>query len=294
MAFLINPILSFLEGLGKVRDVAQMRLIQQVTMTLTLWISLFSKAKLYSSGISGLLGLLIICIVIYISPFRKILTNIWKTSGTERINYKTEIFPYQWKIALSWISGYFIFQLFNPVLFATEGAVIAGQMGMTLAVLNGIMGLSFSWMSTKVPLYSGLIAQNKYSELDLIFNRTLIQSVIINGFGLTVLFFCIYVLRIYNIALGNRFLPYLPLILMMAPVFMNQFVSSWATYLRCHKQEPFLIPSIVGGVAMSLSTIILGKYYGVIGMTLGYCILTFFGGVVWGYFIFKTKRIIWH
>ena len=37
--------------------------------------------------------------------------------------------------------GYFIFQLFNPVLFATEGAVVAGQMGMTLAALNGIKHL---------------------------------------------------------------------------------------------------------------------------------------------------------
>ncbi|MFK2504393.1 hypothetical protein ACIXPB_19920, partial [Bacteroides fragilis] len=89
------------------------------------------------------------------------------------MDYKTEIFPYQWKIALSWISGYFIFQLFNPVLFATEGAVIAGQMGMTLAALNGIQSLSLSWMTTKIPLYSGLIAQKQYRQLDIIFNRTL-------------------------------------------------------------------------------------------------------------------------
>jgi len=165
---------------------------------------------------------------------------------------------------------------------------------MTLAVLNGIFSLSFSWMSTKIPLYSGLIAQKRFVELDQIFDKTLIQSVTINGFGLTVLLISIYCLRFFGIQLGNRFLPYLPLILMMVPVFLNQFVSSWATYLRCHKQEPFLIPSIVGAIATSLSTIILGKYFGVVGMTMGYCFLTFFGGLIWGLYIFKTKRTTWH
>src|SRR5208283_6098922 len=102
--------------------------------------------------------------------YKLLLKNIWQQFGVERVSYKREIFPYQWKIAISWISGYFIFQLFNPILFATEGAVMAGKMGMTLVVLNGIFSLSFSWMSTKVPLYSNLIAQKKYRDLDHIFD----------------------------------------------------------------------------------------------------------------------------
>lgn len=104
---------------------------------------------------------------------------------------------------MSWISGYFIFQLFNPVLFATEGAVIAGQMGMTLAALNGIQSLSLSWMTTKIPLYSGLIAQKQYRQLDIIFNRTLRQSVFINGVALFSMFIMIYFIRYYHFIIGG-------------------------------------------------------------------------------------------
>jgi hypothetical protein len=82
--------------------------------------------------------------------------------------------------------------------------------------------------------------------------------------------------------------------MMIVPVFLNQFVFSWATYLRCHKQEPFLIPSIVGAIAISLSTIFFGKYFGVVGMTIGYCIINIFVGFVWGYIIFITKKAEWH
>ena len=293
-AFLLNPILAFLEGLGKVKQVAKMRLIQQVLTTILIWICLVSGTKLYASGISNIIGILLLVSILFFKKYRHLLLNIWQALGTERVGYRQEIFPYQWKIAISWISGYFIFQLFNPVLFATQGAIVAGQMGMTLVALNGILSLSLSWMTTKVPLYSGLIAQKKYIELDHIFDRTLRQSTFINGLGLVVLFTIIYGLRHYRVPLGDRFLPYLPLILMMIPIFLNQFVSSWATYLRCHKKEPFLILSLVGAISTSLSTIFLGKYFGVVGMTMGYLVITFFVSFILGLIIFRTKKNEWH
>lgn len=295
---LIAPILAFLEGLGKVKEVAKIRLCQQCVGLIIVWGGLFLGAKLFVSGINWMVGIVLILILLACGNFKPILLNIWKIEITERVNYKKEIFPYQWKIALSWISGYFIFQLFNPVLFATEGASVAGQMGMTLAVLGGIQSLSLSWMTTKVPLYSSLIAQRQYNQLDLVFNRTLKQSVFVNGFALMLMFTVIYLIRYYHIQIGNldlggRFLNYVPMILMMIPLFINQFISSWAIYLRCHKQEPFLVNSIASGVLCCLSTVLLGRYWGVLGITGGYCCITIILSF-WGYYIYKNKKNEWH
>lgn len=295
---LIAPILAFFEGLGKVIEVAKIRLLQQSLSVIVVCGGLFAGAKLYISGINWLVGIVLVLTLILGSDFRKILINIWKVEITERIDYRKEIFPYQWKIALSWISGYFIFQLFNPVLFATEGALIAGQMGMTLAVLNGITSLSMSWMSTKVPLYSNLIALKKYLKLDSIFNKTLKQSTFINASALIFMFMIIFIIRHYNLKmngmyLGDRFLNYLPMLLMMVPIFMNQYISSWGTYLRCHKKEPFLLLSIITGLLCSLSTILMGKYFGIMGITSGYCLITVIT-LIWGYTIFKKKKNEWH
>lgn len=295
---LLAPILAFIEGLGKVKEVAKIRLYQQCTSLLVIWGGLILGAKLYVTGINWVVIILLVTSILFFSDFRKLLLNIWNVSLTEKVNYRKEIFPYQWKIALSWISGYFIFQLFNPVLFATEGAVIAGQMGMTLTALNGIQALSLSWMTTKVPLYSGLIAMKDYNQLDTIFNRTLKQSVFINGSMLVLMFIVIGTIRYYHIViagmdLGSRFLPYLPMLLMMIPLFINQFISSWSTYLRCHKQEPFLINSICAGTVCCLSTLLLGKWFGVLGVTGGYCLITI-AIMPWGYWIYKTKKYEWH
>lgn len=295
---LLTPVLAFLEGLGKVKDVAKIRLYQQCCSLLVVWCGLIGGAKLYVAALNLFVSIILILIFLLITDFKKILLNIWYISLKERVDYRKEIFPYQWKIALSWISGYFIFQLFNPVLFATDGAVVAGQMGMTLAALNGILSLSLSWMTTKVPLYSGLIAQRQYLQLDIIFNRTLKQSVFINGVALIVMIIIVFVIREFNIViggiyLGDRFLDYIPLLLMIFPVFINQIMNSWALYLRCHKQEPFLINSIVAGCLCCLSTFFLGHYYGVIGITGGYFIITLIMSF-WGYLIFRRKKKKWH
>jgi len=294
-----SPLNSFVMGIGKVKEMSKISFYQQLILPLSSWIGLFCGFKLYVIGISAILSVLIWNVYVRKTEVWKILLNLWFVQIKEKVFYFKEIFPYQWRISLSWVSGYFIFQLFNPVLFATGGAVIAGQMGMTLQVLNAIQAFSMSWLNTKVPCYSGLIELKKYSELDALFNKTMIQMIFICFSLLIMMFATITLLRVTEFRVGNtvlatRFLDYIPMALMMIPLFLNQFVNSWATYLRCHKKEPYLVSSIVCGILCCLSTTILGKNYGVYGMTIGYCALTVCVGFPWGYWIYKTKKREWH
>jgi O-antigen/teichoic acid export membrane protein len=289
---------AFLEGLGKVKQVAKYRFFQISLGLLIVWFSLGFGAKLLTAGVNSLTWVLVAIAAFTLSPFGAILRKIYQVKVVEKVSYVKEIFPFQWKIAISWISGYFIFQLFNPVLFATDGAVIAGQMGMTLTALTGIQSLSYSWTSTKVPTYSGMIEMKRYGQLDNLFNRTLHQAVGINACCLLLFFFVIFAIRqfhliIFGMYLGDRFLPYLPLAMMMIPEFANQFITAWATYLRCHKKEPFLINSAVTGILCCLSTVGLGKLFGVNGITIGYCAITL-AITPWAYYIFITKKKQWH
>ena len=293
-SLIVSPILCFLEGLGKVKEVAKIRLIQQVCQILILFICLISGYKLFSSPIASLITLLIVSIYIFFSKNKLLLYFIWKQLNVWKVNYKTEIFPFQWRIALSWISGYFIYQLFNPVIFATEGAVVAGQMGITLAVLNGILTVSLSWINTKIPLFSSLIAKKEFASLDLVFNKTVKQASGISLFCLVFMILAVIIMKKMSLEFGNRFLPLFPLILLSISTFANQFVSAFATYLRCHKKEPFLIFSIVLGILTATSTLVFGKFFGVLGITIGYSFLTVFLSLTWAIIIFKKKKVLWH
>jgi len=295
---LLSPITAFLEGLGKVKEVAQLRFVQQIIHPVVVWGGLSIGGKLFVSGADAFIRVFVVAIILIKSPFFKILKNIWIDSGIEKVLYMKEIFPYQWRIALSWVSGYFIFQLFNPVLFATEGAKIAGQMGMTLTALNGIQSLTQSWINTKVPKMSGYIAQKDYKNLDSLFGKTMKQMLLIGTLAILCFVAVIYLIQSQGITflgmdIGNRFLPIIPLSLMAWSSWTMVPISPWATYLRCHKKEPLLLNSVVMGILCCLSTVTLGYKYGLYGITIGFAALRIIS-LSWIYHTYKTKKREWH
>jgi O-antigen/teichoic acid export membrane protein len=180
----------------------------------------------------------------------------------------------QWRIALSWISGYFVFSLFTPVLFKFHGPVIAGQMGMTWSLIGAIGAISTSWISPKVPRFGMLIAQREYKELDYLFWR--VTKIVI---GITILiafiiWFLVYMLNAFDFHLAKRLaarlLPPLPTgLFLLAQVFLIVSLP-FSSYLRAHKKEPLMFLSVLAGILTGLSTLILGKYYSATGMAIGY------------------------
>ncbi len=292
------PVFSFMTGLDFVKEMAKMGFYRTIITTNITWACLIGGLGLYSMAISSMISAIYVFIYFINHGFWIILKGIWITPIHEKVNYIKEIFPYQWKIALSWMSGYFIFQFMNPVIFATSGAVAAGQFGMSLNVLNSIRNFSMSWIGTKIPLMSRLIELKEYIQLDKIFKKTIVQEVIVCTTMLILFLVIIFVLNTTQIAvngkiLGERFLDYLPLLLITIPVVVQAVNDNLATYLRCHKKEPYLIVSICAGIANMASVILSGKLFGLIGITAGYCALNilFFP---WGYWIYHTCKNNWH
>lgn len=293
-----SPQTAILRGLGFVKDISEIEFYRQIINPLCIWIGLILGLKLYVMGIGYVLSAVVWQVFVIHKGLFRILTNLSKTEVSNKVGYFSEIFPYQWRIALSWISGYFIFQLFNPVLFATEGAIVAGQMGMTLHALNSIQSLSLSWVNTKIPVMSKLIALKEYVKLDSLFNQTLKQMVSVCSVLLIVFIFLLWGLDALQVEfngtiLANRFLGYVPTLLLMLPIFLQQFTGSWATYLRCHKKEPFLVNSVVGGLLCMASTLVLGRVFGLYGITVGYCCIQIFL-CLWAYRIYVSKKTEWH
>jgi hypothetical protein len=141
-------------------------------------------------------------------------------------------------------------------------------------------------------------AKKDFFHLDYLFSKTLVQSSILSFAGVVVFVLFIVLSRRYDIVvgdiyIGNRFLPYLPLVFMCLTVLFNHISGSWALYLRCHKREPLLLQSSTLGFLCSASALILGRNYGVVGLTSGYLVLTVvsFG---WIFLTWRVKRKEWH
>lgn len=292
---LLSPLFAFFEGVNKVKDVAFIRMITQMSSLVCIWTILLCGGKLYTASFTSLLNVIINILLLFkykglMSIYKNVITNEVKGE----VNYFNEIFPYQWRVAISWMSGYFIFQLFNPVLFATCGAEVAGQMGMTLSVLNGILGLTLSWTSTNMPSWSSMVARKEYNALDVSFNKVLKSSSMVCFIGIMAFLLALYILNYYNIPLYGRFLPFYLSAILSTTIFFNNIINAWATYLRCHKKEPFIIQATIVGVANAFSTLITANFIGVQGVVIGYTSIVIFLSLPLSYVIFKTKKKLYN
>jgi hypothetical protein len=154
-----------------------------------------------------------------------------------------------------------------------------------------------AWINTKIPTFSMHIAKKNYEELDNLFFLTLKQSVGIIIFLVMSFLSVLYFLQIVYTALtslGLRFLPVKSAIVIGVTTIVNQVIFSLATYLRCHKEEPLFICSLVGAVCTLFCSYFFAKWFGVFGMLLSNCLITLLLGLVWVTIIFFNKRKLWH
>lgn len=170
--FQIDPNFSFLEGCGYVPDVARTRLAQAMLGTLLGWTALLLHHGLLAPGL--MIGGQAIAGGVFVYSRRRLLGPLLRIdAGEHRIDWRSEIWPFQWRIAVSWLCGYFIFQLFSPVLFHYRGAVEAGQMGMSLSICGVLMSMAIAWMNTKAAPFGRMIALRDYARLDRTFSQHL-------------------------------------------------------------------------------------------------------------------------
>lgn len=277
IAIYLVPVWSLLEGCNQVARLYTFRFYQGLLTTLSAWIAILSGAELWTASIASVATLLA-AIYFLRRGYWKFLTTLTlsKPMG-QKIKWRADMLPMQWRIALSWISGYFIFSLFVPVLFKFHGPVVAGQMGMTLSIVGIVGSVSASWLSPRAPQFGMLVHEKKYRELDVQLWK--VARIVLSVSGVMVLITWSFVFLLNNLdsgiarQLSTRILPPFPLGMLLLAQFIYLSVSPLTTYLRAHKKEPLVIFSLVYAAMVGSSTFFLGKSYSAVGMALGYLIM---------------------
>ena len=290
--FQLDPLLSFLEGCGYVANVARLRFTQSVTGSILAWTALITHHGLFAP--SMMLFGMGSCSLVWLLTKRKLLFSLLKyETGANRIRWSEEVWPFQWRIAGSWFCGYFIFWLFNPVLFAYRGAVEAGRMGMSLSLANAILSIAVSWVSTKSAPFGTLIARKEYRQLDQTFFRALWQSTAVSVAGALTAWLGTIFLNAENIRFAQRLLDPNSIAMLMVYMVMNVIIFAQAYYLRAHKQEVLFVNSLVGAVSVTACTLVFGRLYGARGIVVSCCIGNVLG-MVWSTYKFRKYRRLWH
>jgi hypothetical protein len=291
----LTPVFALLEGCNQVSSVYGYRSVQAVVSSIAIWSAIFFGAGLWAAPVC--LGATFVWAVAFLWRYRRFLKPfvVGASLSGPRIHWRSEMLPMQWRVAVSYLSGYFTYSVFTPLMFHYQGAAVAGQMGMTLAVVSAIGSMGSIWSMSKAPRFGMLIARKAWGELDRLFHRVAIASQVVLACGATVVWLAIYGLYASNHRLAERFLPPWPAAFLVVGVVASNFCTPMGVYLRAHKREPYMTLSLVLGLLTGLVAWILSsQHVGAAGVAAGYMAVSLLVGLPAGLLIFRYCRVRWH
>jgi hypothetical protein len=268
-----QPFYSFLDGCGEVRAVAALRLRQAVAGMVLAWTAMVLHHGLYSPAlvIAGQVG----TGLFFLGARRRLLTGLFGYQTRDAsIRWSREVWPFQWRIAVSWMCSYFTIQAFIPILFALRGPLEAGQMGMSLSIAGYITSLVLPWITTKATPFGRLIAQRQFQGLDRLFLHTMAQAMAVFAMIALAADAGAALLTVVAPRLAARMIsPQLFAVLVLAAG-ANCVVQSLATLLRSFKREPFLMQSLAVAALTLMLAVLTAPRWGNTGVTLSYLTAT--------------------
>ena len=289
-----SPVLAVLEGTGLVAEVGRLRFIQAIAGNLMLWLALCARWALIAIPLVSTTSL-VLAGVWLLSAKRQALADLLSFSHhAASFSWRSELLPMQWKIAVAYLSNYFVFQVGTPVLFTYQSPAAAGRMGLSLSIMLAVLAVGGAWINTKGPRFGTLIARRDFQQLDALFHRALRQSFGVVFLGGLLLWIAVLVLNLAGHRLSERILAPAPFALLVIALLAYHVFDCEAIYLHAHKQDPFLPISLVAAPILGVSTYFLGRFYGAAGIIAGWAILVPLVYLGWGTWIFTRKRRDWH
>ncbi len=287
------PFLALLEGCDQVAQVAKFRFWLAFLSNLAFWIVIAMEGGLWAAPVLSMVSALL-CLY-YLLVSRKIFFKPFLQSPvSEKMAWKSEIFPMQWRLALQGLMSYFTFSLFTPVMFYYHGPTIAGQMGMTLQIVMAMLSIALIWITVKVPRFGVLVAQRDFHRLDSEWSKASLLSVILMACGVIVTYVTLAILSDLHWEPVSRLLSPAQFLMLAVGGIFAAVVQCAAIYLRAHKKEVLTKTGMISGALMAIMVWKLGMIHGPVGATGSFLIVMSVVTFPMVFFIWKKSRLEWH
>ncbi|MCG9707162.1 hypothetical protein, partial [Photobacterium damselae] len=244
-----TPILSTIESLGFVLEVSKLRYIQILISSVISWIVIYFGGGLYCTLVMPIVT--IVVNFFWINKHFKKLLLFFNTKHTTNRKWFSEMFEMQGKVAISWVFGYLIFQIINPISFKLYGSEISGQIGLTLSIFSLMLNMSLSWINTKMPYWGRLIAKKEAGIFYKLFLETLKQSSVFLIFiEMFFILFVFFIVKKIDLSFYEKLLPIDLMLLLAITMISRHVVGSIGYYIRVHKKEKLVFNAIITSVVM--------------------------------------------
>lgn len=265
----INPAWAFLEGCNQVAPVAIFRFVSTIIGFACTAAAMAGGAGIYTAAIAGIVS--VIMSIAYLGwRWGGFFTMFSRPPTGPVISWRKEIWPFQWRIALSWTSGYFIFSIIAPVVFRLRGAADAGRAGMTFQLVRMIGTIAGAWAATKVPQFGALASRKDWQGLNDLWRQSTRRSLFLCALGQLGLVVAVVAAHFFIPTAADRLASPFATAAMGAGVVTAAAITCLAYYLRAFKREVFVVLSLMWGLANAALVTGLCWLFGVDGAACGF------------------------
>lgn len=288
---MLIPALAFLEGANQMKNAYLIRFGQSVVLGLTTWVGISSGFNLWTCSLA-LFSANCWMAAFFCLKYRRFFKVFFIPSSIKSIAWKEEIFPWQWRMGVSSLTAYFAFSLFNPLAFYFKGAIFAGKLGMTLALTQALLSVSFLWVNIYTPQFGALIAQKKQQALETLFAHTQTLT------RLSILIFSLLAwicIKTFSLPFIHRLLPSPALEYFLIGNVLFTLSLPYSVYIRAHKQEPLLLFSMCYAGLVALTTYITMRFFSANELSFGLLVINgltfFFIRMIWNRFLILKEKL---
>lgn len=269
------PCLSILEGCHQVANLYRTRFWQAIAGTISVWLCLVSGLELWALVVSAairLAGDYYLVQIRYRTFFEDFRSIPLQTAAV--FDWKQEILPLQWRIAVQGFIFWLAVQLPLLFVFRSREEGDAARLGMTWTVLTAAQGAALAWVETRRPVFGSLIAERKFGRLDALFFRVSAISMVLITLAAGALSLIVWIVNSSDLPLAMRIAdsllpPWASVMLSLG--FVAQQVSQCVNlYVRAHNRDPFLFASTISNLTVAGLQLGLGWKFGVTGVAAGY------------------------
>ncbi len=283
------PRISLLEGCNQVVAVNRMRLSQSVVGSIFVWISMASGLGLWTLVVSNLVRLLWEWKIVH-GEYGPMLRQLGSAADDNHLDWKTEIWPLQWRLAIQSICGYFATWFIVPVTFRFHGEVLAGKIGLTWQLLTTIQAASLAWVQTRLPRFGSLLASKNHKQLDSQMFRTSLISLGVFIGGLAAFFLALHGAEFVGLSLASRFISTSSILFFAGGLLGWNLCTAEQSYVRLFKKDPFLLISVLSSCLVGSATWYFGSRSGPSGVSIAFCTIAWLYAIPVSTFILLKHR----
>lgn len=175
--------------------------------------------------------------------------------------WRTEVWPFQWRIGVSGLSGYFIFRAFPIIVLLEQGPIPAGKIGLSIAMMNLLLAVTSAWPVSQAARFGMLVASRRFAELLSAVNRLLPRSTLLSATLGGTAALVIWYASESGWPIAARLASPGATTVVLVTASIHHLVMCMAVPLRAERMEPLLTLSFFGSLATCLA-IWLAAHYG--------------------------------